>query len=198
MAQVLETHQGPWSTAWAKFWRYVSRVLQTYKTLCVIWSNGWDSNSRFLGFAIPCVGPLRHRCIAWSPMQESNLRSMVPNHEWYHFTNRSKKLDRKHKGLTSDTCPTGITCCLKRVLAFYQLQHIVQIACSLASSSSSLSSIDATSCWPTVLDLPALWRHNSIKLHIPKKLRHSRQSLFFFQLNGAACENRTRDFSLEG
>lgn len=34
----------------------------------------------------------------WSPMQESNLRSLVPNQEWFHFTNRSYKLER----------PTGI------------------------------------------------------------------------------------------
>jgi hypothetical protein len=54
------------------------------------------------------------------------------------------------------TPPAGITCGLKKVLAFYQLQHIVQIACSLASSSSSLSSIDVTCCWSTVWYLPAL------------------------------------------
>ena len=27
------------------------------------WSNGCDSNTRFYGFAIRCIGPLCHRCI---------------------------------------------------------------------------------------------------------------------------------------
>ena len=28
-----------------------------------IWNNGRDLNPRLLGFAIPCIGPLCHRCI---------------------------------------------------------------------------------------------------------------------------------------
>jgi hypothetical protein len=32
----------------------------TYRYL---WSNGRDSNTRFSGFAVPCIGPLCHRCI---------------------------------------------------------------------------------------------------------------------------------------
>jgi hypothetical protein len=29
----------------------------------ILWSNGRDSNTRLSGFAIPCIGPLCHRCI---------------------------------------------------------------------------------------------------------------------------------------
>ena len=44
--------------------------------------------------------PTRYK---WSPMQESNLRFMVPNHGWCHFTNRRKTIGAPWQNRTAVT-----------------------------------------------------------------------------------------------
>ena len=53
------------------------------------WKCGWDSNSRFCGFAIHCIGPLCHRTIYLAHPQRLELRRtvletvMLPLHQGY-------------------------------------------------------------------------------------------------------------------